>query len=475
MAIIKPKRGTTAPSTGLTEHELAVDTTNKRVYIGNSGGGGDLIGSAPSGSNTQVQYNNSGNFGSSANFTFDGTNLQIGSQGDLRLADSDSSNYIAFQAPATVSNNNIYTLPSAVGSANQVLQIASVAGNDATLQWATVSGGGGTPGGSDTQVQFNDGGSFGGDSGLTYNKTTDTLTISGDLAVNGADITTTSTGTATVFNTTATTVNAFGAATLLAIGSTTTATQTINIGNGATVSGSSKTITIGGNGSVGSTTGVTIGSGQTLDTTTFNTPNIFFGNDSFIQFTNATMSAPSSLLIFAGGDIFNIGGDNPDLIITIGDYDGFNDGTYISVDETNNIVSVSAASGLAVSHDLAINGGDITTTVTGTASLFNTNATTLNLGGVSTSITMGATSGTTTTIRGGTLVGNTTTQNLFNTTATTVNAFGAATTVNIGGASTNTVFAGTVEIDGANALKFPDDTIQVTRTPDFLLFDMGII
>lgn len=33
-----------------------------------------------------------------------------------------------------------------------------------------------TPGGSNTQVQFNDGGSFGGDSGLTYNKTSDTLT-----------------------------------------------------------------------------------------------------------------------------------------------------------------------------------------------------------------------------------------------------------------------------------------------------------
>lgn len=37
-------------------------------------------------------------------------------------------------------------------------------------------GGGGTPGGADTQVQFNDGGAFGGDAGLTYNKTTDLLT-----------------------------------------------------------------------------------------------------------------------------------------------------------------------------------------------------------------------------------------------------------------------------------------------------------
>jgi hypothetical protein len=46
------------------------------------------------------------------------------------------------------------------------------------------AGGGGTPGGSDTQVQFNDGGStFGGDSGLVFNKTTDTLTIGGDLSV----------------------------------------------------------------------------------------------------------------------------------------------------------------------------------------------------------------------------------------------------------------------------------------------------
>lgn len=44
--------------------------------------------------------------------------------------------------------------------------------DDAT--WATVSA---SPGGSSTQVQFNDGGSaFGGDAGLTYNKTTDTLT-----------------------------------------------------------------------------------------------------------------------------------------------------------------------------------------------------------------------------------------------------------------------------------------------------------
>jgi len=41
--------------------------------------------------------------------------------------------------------------------------------------------GGGTPGGSDTQVQFNDGGAFGGDAGLVFDKTTDALTIAGPV------------------------------------------------------------------------------------------------------------------------------------------------------------------------------------------------------------------------------------------------------------------------------------------------------
>ncbi len=43
---------------------------------------------------------------------------------------------------------------------------------------ASLSNATGTPGGSNTQVQFNDGGSFGGDSGFTYNKSTDTMTVS---------------------------------------------------------------------------------------------------------------------------------------------------------------------------------------------------------------------------------------------------------------------------------------------------------
>jgi hypothetical protein len=42
-------------------------------------------------------------------------------------------------------------------------------------------GGGGTPGGSTTQLQFNDAGAFGGDADLTWNKTTNVMTVTGDV------------------------------------------------------------------------------------------------------------------------------------------------------------------------------------------------------------------------------------------------------------------------------------------------------
>jgi hypothetical protein len=63
--------------------------------------------------------------------------------------------------------------------------------------------GGGTPGGSDTQVQFNDSGAFGGDAGLVFNKTTNKLTAGGDVELNdgGTYTTTLQTVTATAART----------------------------------------------------------------------------------------------------------------------------------------------------------------------------------------------------------------------------------------------------------------------------------
>jgi trimeric autotransporter adhesin len=48
-------------------------------------------------------------------------NLTLNAQSDLRFADSDSSHYIALQAPATVTADVTLTLPAADGTSNQVL------------------------------------------------------------------------------------------------------------------------------------------------------------------------------------------------------------------------------------------------------------------------------------------------------------------------------------------------------------------
>ena len=98
------------------------------------------LSSPPGGSTTQVQFNSGGTaFGGSSNFTWDGTNVVIDSEGALRLGDASGSGYVGLKAPATISGDTPYTLvlPTATGSANQVLQTDG-SGN---LSFATVTGG----------------------------------------------------------------------------------------------------------------------------------------------------------------------------------------------------------------------------------------------------------------------------------------------------------------------------------------------
>jgi hypothetical protein len=150
-----------------------------------------------------------------------------------------------------------------------------------------------------------------------------------------------------VFNTTATTVNAFGAATTLAIGNTATAAQTVNmftastgtstynIATGGTLSGSTKTLSIGTGAAGGSTTNVTIGNrfGGTL---ALPSPTITAGFCTTLNLSSATT--------------LNIDGASP----------------------------------------------TIASTSTGTLTLFNTNLTTVNAFGAATTVQIGATTGTTT-------------------------------------------------------------------------------
>jgi hypothetical protein len=66
------------------------------------------------------------------------SNLTLNAQSDLRFADADSSNWVAFQGPATVSSNVTWTLPAADGTADQVLSTNGTG----TLSWKTPTAGG---------------------------------------------------------------------------------------------------------------------------------------------------------------------------------------------------------------------------------------------------------------------------------------------------------------------------------------------
>jgi hypothetical protein len=130
-----------ASGSGATVTWTATEKSWKLVYFDgvatNTGVYEIALASPPGGSNTEVQFNNSGSFGGSENLAWDGSNLQIGDQGDLRLGDADNSHYIALQAPSTVASNVTLTFPATDGDADQFLQT----NGSGVLSWTAVSGG----------------------------------------------------------------------------------------------------------------------------------------------------------------------------------------------------------------------------------------------------------------------------------------------------------------------------------------------
>jgi len=143
------------PTTGIT-----VASGDKALVAWN---GSDFVrvGASAGGSDTQVQFNSSGNLAGSANMTFNGTILtaaglsgplngtvgattpstvvatqvNVTAQGDVRFEDTTGGQYVALQAPSTVSTNVTFTLPGVDGSANQLL----ATNGSGVLSFATVS------------------------------------------------------------------------------------------------------------------------------------------------------------------------------------------------------------------------------------------------------------------------------------------------------------------------------------------------
>lgn len=109
---------------------------------------GQPLTSIPGGSTTQLQFNNAGAFGGIPNVTWNGSLLSLG---DLANVSIDG------------------------GVGGYFLQTDGAG----TLSWAAAGGGGGngSPGGANTEIQFNDAGVFGGVVGFAFNKATNTFSV----------------------------------------------------------------------------------------------------------------------------------------------------------------------------------------------------------------------------------------------------------------------------------------------------------
>jgi len=119
----------------------------------------------------------------------------------LRYRKNGSYHNVVIRGASGVGVDSIY-IRSAEATGTRIFHISGdtlklsnlVAGTNITLTknadssiTIAASGGGGSPGGSNTQVQFNNSSAFGGDAGLTYNSTTNTLTTD-SLIINGVNI-----------------------------------------------------------------------------------------------------------------------------------------------------------------------------------------------------------------------------------------------------------------------------------------------
>ena len=83
---------------------------------------------------------------------FDANGLTLQAQNDLRFADSDSSHYVGFQAPATVSSSLTWTLPATDAAVSGYALVSDASG---TLSWAA-AGAGAQGAGSDNIFWEND-------------------------------------------------------------------------------------------------------------------------------------------------------------------------------------------------------------------------------------------------------------------------------------------------------------------------------
>jgi hypothetical protein len=170
---------------------------------------------SPGGSNTQIQFNDSGNFNGSAGFTFNKTsnvlsvpgnvntigmvasgNIQasqfIGNGSQLTGISLDTANTVRNAAQPNITSVGTLTSISVSGNSNlgavgNVKITGGITGyvltTDGTgnLTWENPGSGGGSPGGANGQLQFNDSGNFNGSAAFSFNKVSNAVTMTGNL------------------------------------------------------------------------------------------------------------------------------------------------------------------------------------------------------------------------------------------------------------------------------------------------------
>lgn len=194
------------PSTNLVAGDLYLDSSNTSIQVYNSGwvnvgstltelnvddgtlyvdSSNDTVSIGSTSSNEKLFVNGNLRLGTNPTLKFSGAYLDVshsnGTATQLRVRDNSSGSDPIFKVynannssevfkveGSSTTINNAYTLPTADGSANQVLKT----NGSGTISFAAIPASG-----SNTQVQFNDGGDLAGDSDFTFDKSDNTLTV----------------------------------------------------------------------------------------------------------------------------------------------------------------------------------------------------------------------------------------------------------------------------------------------------------
>lgn len=287
-------------SGGTNGQYLQTDGDGGLSWVSGGGSGNGEVG----GANTQIQFNDAGNFGGDPELTWDAGNNQLNT---VNFAASHAIIYGNVDVVNVNATGNL--VPNAIYTDHYYYANGYVFGG---------GGGNGAPSGSNTQVQFNDNGAFGGNTGFTFNKTTGIFT-SPFLAGNGnglSNIQGANVSGAVGLATYAGTANSVAGANVSGAVSYAGTANSVAVGNVVGI-GNIATVALNGNGSqvlLGNGTWGNAGAGSSISNgiSNVNIPTsggaveVTAGTQHWAFGTDGTLTAPNDSQIVPAGNNFNL-------------------------------------------------------------------------------------------------------------------------------------------------------------------------